>query len=737
MLASKVFIEIDTGRKLVSNREPCDQNELTRRTLLSAAALGVGSLTLSPYAQSIERVDTNDAVSDPLPPFVHRDPSLTTSLVETSSTLGVLSRHKAAFPAVNVKDVLPLNGLAISEVPWLAVSIVGTVNQLQIVDPFLNVPVHVINVPNSHVGGIGSLAWDAANKILYLTTLNALLRWNPASPKRVETIGNVPRATSLYDLQLDSSHKLWGGTYPNGAAFSYDPSERRIRVHDRLSSDTDYVRRLAIGDNDKIFVGTGSLNPRLYSFSSSNPDDIQQIALPNPIKSGFISSIDVLGNRLVVSASSTVPQLLLEPNTDTWVGTLERVWSARKSSTGASQTGKFYTITKDILYATDPETWKDTALGKVDVKIPLAIISTISGVSIVSQDATGLNLKHFDLGTAAIASQRSIRLEPSAFTIQSLMCHSDGNIYMGGYMGAGIAAIAEDSAVRWHSPHHQNIVNQIEGMIEFSDTRTYIGSYGSADIISMDSLSKDLPSGYRLVERLSRKYNQSRPFGWAANSQNVFFGTVPNYGHTGGVLGMIDPASNKISWVLDGNGKGFVKAQSIVGLVADENYVYGTSSVRNGYGLPDTKGPAQVFKLRISTQDIVWQTAPVPTAGALYSPMLVAGWLVLADIEGIHVIDPETGERTARHLLSSIQNANQRPGWASADLVLAGDGSKMVHAAGGRATIVDFRTGTLARIGGADSKIRFGSRLSSSNSGRVFGTANKSELVELDLNPVL
>ena len=627
-------------------------------------------------------------------------------------------------------------GLTTAPFPWLAVSIVGPVNQLQIVDPLAGVPVHVVSIPNSTNGGIGTLVWHRGSKILYLTIGRNLFSWTPASPKQVRWIGEVPGTTALYDLTLDSAGNVWGGTYPNGVTFTYSPATRKIRTNSRFAADTDYVRHLAIGPDDTVWVGTGSLNPRLFSFPAAHPGRRTEIQLPTAMPHGFISTLDVIGDRVVVFVSDLKAELLLDPATKKWTGALDRVWASRRSSLELKDRGRIYSITKGSLYATDTSTWQDTKLGPVGTSAPLALIATATQVLVASQIPTGLRLEYFDLASGSVGSVRTVSLTPGEFKIQSLMGHSDGKIYVGGYMGHGVAAVNPDTGARWHSPYDEHVVNQVEGMIEFNGQRSYIGSYGYADIISMNSPKKNRPDGYVRLDRLSSKYHQSRPFGWAVNSRNVFFGTVPDYGLAGGVLGMIDPRTNKIAWVLDGRGTGFVKAHSIIGLTADEHYVYGTSSVRNGYGLPDTKGPAKVFKLEIATKRKIWEYTPVATAGALYAPKLIAGWLLVADIEGINIIDPATGKLVARHRLTQASNAATRPGWADADLAQVRDGSKVVHSAAGTTTVVDFRAGTRAVIGSPAGKERFGSRLASTPSGRVFGYTDKTVLVELDLLPV-
>ncbi|WP_157867120.1 hypothetical protein [Glutamicibacter arilaitensis] len=90
----------------------------------------------------------------------------------------------------------------------------------------------------------------------------------------------------------------------------------------------------------------------------------------------------------------------------------------------------------------------------------------------------------------------------------------------------------------------------------------------------MNIHERSVGSAYKLLSRLGRKYKQSRPFGWAVNSKNIFFGTVPDYGLAGGVVGMIDPVKDEIVWVIDAKASGIANGHSIVGLCADDEYLW-------------------------------------------------------------------------------------------------------------------------------------------------------------------
>lgn len=625
-------------------------------------------------------------------------------------------------------------GLGSKPYPWMAVSIVGRVNQLQIIDPQRKAVVHSVQIADSHNGGLETLTWDKSRKLLYVGTKAILYSWSPAKPNTITKLGEVPKASTIYELNLDSDGNVWGGTYPTGSVFNYEVVSKKFTVFPRLAKDTDYIRRLAISSDDVIWAGSGSINPRIFSFPVKNPSHVTEVPLPKKVSQGFISNISVLGSTVAVSASDISEQNLLDAKSKKWIKSLSRIWKNRKISIPATSAPSAYSVSDQKLFATSTASWTDTILGTVQTESPIMISAFQDHVLLAGQATTGMSLEIFDLIARKSVSFFEIPLEGGQLTIQSILGHTDGNIYLGGYMGDRIAAIDPLTGKSWISPAEESAIKQIEGMIEFDETHTFIGSYGSADLISMDTTRRDDPNAYKSLIRLSTAYRQDRPFGWAKNSKNVFFGTVPEYGVSGGTVGMIEPQSGSIAWVLDGGGKGFIKHHSIVSLCADEDFLYGTTSVRNGYGIPDTKGPAYAFKLDIKTKKIVWKTKPVPSAGALYSATLLPGWLVVADLEGIAILDAKNGKLMKRHALTGNSSSGRRPGWANSYIAALDDGAQLVHSAGGVATLIDFMHGHSHKIGSGDNA-KFGSRLAATPDGKVYGTQHQTTLVELSLRP--
>ncbi|MHC6176047.1 NHL repeat-containing protein [Glutamicibacter sp. X7] len=717
---------------------------ITRRSVLALSVVAAGGFAGGALwanregasAPVPESTPSPSPTPSPEPIWEERDPHFLAELTRGRDTGGMHREYTGVFPALTLRDVVPLIGLGTAEDPWVAATIIGPSHQLQIIPSGASTPAYTLSIPEDAQGEILSMTWDAKRKTLYLSVSGRLWAWRHAAPKSLAKLGDVPKASTLYDLVVDENSVVWGGTYPTGTVFNYTPGTQKIRVFPRMAADSDYVRRLALDPTGRLWVGTGSRNPRIFTFPTTDPSDRTEVQLPTPQKNGFVSVLRARGSQLLVTASGHVDQLVLDTKTRKWLTPMDLKGSSRNASNWLPGRDTYYTVVKGRLTANKPGAASALDLGAIGTNAPIELHATANSVLVFSETATGYRTEHFDLKARKSVGQHAVTLTEGLFDAHSLLALSDGNLYIGGFMGSGLSGLNPVTGDRWRSPEGGQVIHQVENMIEFSPTRCYLGSYGAADLISWDSAQKDDDNSYRRISRLSYEYHQSRPYGWAANSTQVYFGTVPDYGLAGGVFGMIDPEKDRVAWVLDGNGKGFIPGHSIIGLVADEDYVYGTTSVRNGYGIPDTEGPSQVFKFDVKTKKLVWQSEPVETAGALYSPQLVAGWLLAADIEGINVIDPRNGKLEARHKVSAHFNASRRPGWASAGLEVVGDGERVVHSASGTTTVLNFRTGTHHRIGGPGTKRRFGVRLASFPDGRVFATYNDTSVAQLDLEPV-
>lgn len=710
----------------------------SRRTVLIAGAAAAGGAATGSIltrtlrqprleSPSVPAPDTSPPEPDQL--WEERDQRFLEELSPAADELPVLKEFRGAFPALKIRDILPLKGMGSEDAPWIAATVIGPANQLQITRSGEESPHYVLDIPAERSGEILSMAWDPSLRTLYLSVAGRLWAWRYSHPTRLVQLANVPGASVLYELLVDPEGVVWGGTFPLGAVFRYDPGSKKIHIFSRLSEGSQYVRRLTMDSHGRLWAGTGSRNPRIFSFLRTSPEVREEIALPEPLETGFITAVRAGTSRVLITTDGHPDIFELDASTLTWGRKFDASGWVRPPSANIMRNDTYYTVENSKLIAHEPST--SAPVARVSIADATSLHVTGTDVILAGPRDGGLSLERVSPTLHRSSGVNAVTLEPGRFKVQSVLAPSDGNVYAGGYMSTGVAGIDPDTDERWHSPSDVDVIHQIENMVEFDPDRIYLGTYSWADIISWDVSSRDDASRYERVVRLYSPYEQSRPFGLATNSTSLFVGTVPDYGLSGGVLAKIDVATNTAAWVLDGGGAGFVENHSIIGLVANEDYVFGTTSVRNGYGIPDTEGPAHVFMFDIETRKKVWQTEPVPSAGALYSPMLVAGWLLVADVEGINVIDPRNGRLEARHRLGPDENSSHRAGWASAEIAAVGDGRRIVHCAAGAISVTDFLSATSARVQDDSPEGRFGTRITASPSGRVFAVSQGTDIVEI------
>lgn len=626
--------------------------------------------------------------------------------------------------------MLPLIGLGQENAPWTAASIIGPSNQLQITRSRESSPHLLLDIPIDPPAEILSMVWDPTARTLYLSARGKLWAWRCSAPEAIEHLVDIPGATALYELLIDTQGLVWGGTFPLGAVFSFDPTTKAIHVSSQLASDSEYVRRLTLDTKGQLWAGTGALNPRIFMFPRSATGSRIEIPLPEPLENGFITAIRAGTSKVRVTTDGHPDVFELDSNSRTWTRKFRAAGWVRTPPSTVLYDDTYYMIQASDLIAYRGNTTAKVAEVATDEGATMHVSD--SGLLLSTAAPGGFSLSPIPNASEPGGKSADVSLEPGLFKVQSILAPTDSTIYVGGFMGTGIAGIDPDSDARWRSPDDLDIVHQVENMISCGTDRLYLGTYSWADVISCNTDLRDDASSYERIARFSTKYNQSRPFGLATNSSSLFVGTVPNYGRSGGILAKIETGSNTPEWVLDGSGEGFIEGHSIVGLVADDEHVYGTTSVRSGSGLADTAGPAQVFSLDLVTKKKIWQTSPIPSTGALYTPKLIAGWLLVADLEGINIIDPRTGLLKARHRTSTVLNTSERPGWASASLEVIHDGRQIAHSAGGTVTIANFLSTTISRVDAGGEHEKLGPRIAASPAGRLFA-ARGADVVEISL----
>lgn len=681
--------------------------EASRRTVLSVAA-AAGLL----------------ATAGPALPAAAYAPPRTVVPAQSLRTIapgaGVKRVYKDVFKAATFMDMIIVPDL--SGVPKLVTAMTGNTNQFQVFDAATGVREHTVSVPGKITS---TLMWNPVTKEVLVGASGELMAWSFASPKVVSRGKVAPGASAVYGFDVDPSGRVWGGSYPGGIIWSYDPKTKAFAQMPAMDSDTDYVKSVGVW-KDTVFAGTGSRKPRLISFPAGAPAQRTTIPLPESGDTGFVHRIIVRGDKLFVFAedkTNTTRCYIYNPVKKAWEGQY-KLKQASRAFSDPSGTTTWHTA-QGSLVKTNLVTMADEILCTTNITTARALHVAGDKITLAGVHRGEPVIATYSISGKKEASRIRADVLEGSLTVQSLIGSDRGLLYFGGYQGDGLGSLDPVTDARWQCPSTVGI-SQIEHLMQYSRDKLYIGSYGSAKLYAFDQskvTDDEDESAFTHITTLRQPYMQSRPFAWAAAGGKVLTGTVPEYGFRGGALAMIDPTTDTLGTVINK----FIPEQSIVGLAGYGDIAYGTTSARGGYGIEDHTGDACVFAYNPRTDRTLW-TSYLKGYQDLYSPILLDGVLYVATINGLLALDPSTG-KLQRTLM--LRSRTARPGYQSARALLLPGTTKIVHSSGNIVMLIDVAANTQSLL----AKDGFGTQIAIMPDGRLFASHQNNHIAELHTAP--
>ena len=684
-------------------------SSLSRRSALSLAA-AVGFLTAArpPLPAAAAGIPVNTAVSS-------------SGLRAIAAGAGIKQVFKDVFKSASFLDMMLVPDPG--GVPKLVTATTGNTNQFQVFDAQSGKREYASTTPEG-VKIHSNLGWDPGARTVYVGSGGGqLLAWSFADRKLVSLGRVAPAATAVYGFDLDSAGQVWGGSYPGGIVWNYNPQTKKFASFPALDAASDYVRSIGIW-KDTVFAGTGSVSPHLVSFPAGDPGRRTVIKLPDGGPTGFVFRIIPRGDKIFVFAedkANVTRCYVYNPVKSSWEG-LYALPSASRAFSAPDGTTTWHTA-KASLVKTDTATMMDTILCPTNIGSARAVLVSGDRIFVAGTQTGEPTVALYSIK----AKKETGRIRPDVLLgslgVQSLIASDHGLLYYGAYQGDGLASLDPATDTRWQSSDTAGI-SQIEHLMQYDRNRLYIGSYGSAKLYSFDRNRIDEgDAAFTHITTLRKPYMQSRPFAWAAAAGKVMVGTVPEYGFRGGALARIDPVTNQLELVLNK----FIPEQSIVGLAGYGDIVYGTTSGRGGYGIEDHPGDACVFAYNPRTDKTLW-TSYLAGHRDLYSPILVGGVLYVATINGLLALNP--GDGKLQQTLA-VRSRTARPGYQSARAILVPGTSRIVHSSGSIVMLID----VAARTSSVLAKDGFGTPLAVTPDGRIFVSHQSNHIAELHAGP--
>lgn len=488
---------------------------------------------------------------------------------------------------------------------------------------------------------------DVDGRVYFATTDGHLYSWK--SGEEEVTQHDFPLADDgegIWRLAVAPDGTVYGGTYPGGLLFSYDPESDDITNHGQVNEGETYVRSLAV-DDEYVYAGSQP-NAKLVRWDRET-GETTELPMPEGV-SGQSAMYDLtVTDELLFARVEPLNTLIVYDLEDlSVVNVVPKITGRVISSPDPTGSYVYFRMNNGVdpaaIYEYDMETHTMRSFGWGPNIFPGAFAfhefddqERFPGYTIVATYYRGRTYAFNQTSREGLYIGEQV-LEPTPNPIQAIGAGPDGKIYVPGFLSPpGIAQFdpATDTTELLAG------AGQVEGIGSFDDL-LLLGRYPNGQLTAYDT-TEPWAYGTNPPEPFGIGEEQDRPQSFVRVGDEVAVSSVPKSGRLGGALTMWDPLSGETRVHTN-----LVDKQSPVSLVESDGLIWAGTSINGGYGIDPVAPEAKLVAVDPATGEVVFETVPLPGA------MTVSGLEVAADgrIWGIadgalFEFDPEAREMIA------------------------------------------------------------------------------------------
>ncbi len=520
------------------------------------------------------------------------------------------------------------------------------------------------------------------NGNVYIGGNGTLYEYSPDT-QEVKNLGGIGESV-VYGLSYDEEGRVYFGSYPNAKAGRYDPSTGEMTDYGSVAPGQNYTRSTAYHDG-YLYLGVGVDNHVVKL--DVDTGDYEKIDIPENITPGSsIWQMDAAGKYIVAGVGGGSNALLFyDTELEEWSDTYYLNNKGLRLVKGQADSDKVYFLQGSRLKEIDLETLEATDTGVTFgtflrntgwVEVPND--PDFPGLSLVTVQFGG-GVTYMNLETKKVKTiQYPIVGNP--IPLQTLEKGPDDSLYMSGYPGGKAAVYHTDTG-----ESKSFSLGQAEGMAAIGDYM-YFGVYPGASIFELDTTEETISP-----KKIYEVPDQDRPFVMTPVDEKLYIGTIPDYGHLGGSLTILDPKSVEDARVYDN----VVENQSITGLAEKDGKLYGSTTIYGGLGIDPTETEAKIFVWDIEKGEKIEEFVPT-LPKATTQPRMISGMSVGPDgllwsaADGtIFAMDPNTLEIVkSENIYPDVENRGR---WRPVHIRWSEDGI-MYTTLAGKVTAVDPKT---------------------------------------------
>jgi len=459
-----------------------------------------------------------------------------------------------------------------------------------------------------------------------------------------ETGGKKRGEEFIWSLTFASDGKVYGGTYPGGKLFSYDPAAGEYHDLGAIVEGEKYVRALSGDFPGRLYIGVGShAELVVYDLASGRKRSI----LPEKYKGrAFVYHLQRLNHFLIAAVVPEPVILIFDSRGDSLV---------KEILTPAGEDGLYFFGSESIIprgeaiyFGTSPTgNLYEYDLSKGEVT---KVADGLGGPFGLAADRYVFCRTAFDeyliydLAAQSVVLRRPAHFEGEGLPIASLTEGPDGKLYGGAFMNQHVFSYDPRAGNLHDLGPSVSFGGQVSSLCSVGG-RIYLGHYVKAQLSVYDPKTPWRPGpGREANPRVigSVDNDQDRiPAMTLGPDGKLYLGTRAAYGKLGGSLTVFDPTSE--SFTVHRN---IVEAQDVHCLTTDgQRSIYAGCSKEGGLGAQIRAKEAHLFVWDVEAQAKVFETIPVDTASYVNSLSVGKDGLIYGSADStFFIFDPAKRE---------------------------------------------------------------------------------------------
>ena len=445
------------------------------------------------------------------------------------------------------------------------------------------------------------MAYSSVDNAVFMAAGGSDLYEYQVGGTSVTDIGTAIAGQTIWSLAAGPDGTIWGGTYPDGDIFSYDPTTGNFHDYGQAISTETYITALD-PTSTGVYFGTqpdtdfGELNPSTGA--------VTQIALPSAYagQAGDVIGISQVSTRVFVTINANVNAALVwDTGSQSWVATINPFGSNTISPPDPANPDIVYYRGSSNIYSYNISTLTSTKLSWAPNAIPGAWAwvpltgTNYPGYTLFFTYYTDDRIYGYNPTTGATYYDQP-SVQGSGDQLITLKEGPNGDVYAGAYLtppGMGQWDPATDS---WTVLDGSG---QVEGYGTYNGEMVF-GRYPEGDLYY-----DDITKGWDPSSPVAIGDDQNRPITFAEIDNLEAVGSVPVSGRLGGDISMWDPLTGAITTYSDP-----IANQTPISLVAYDGLLWGGTSINGGYGITPTATSGELFAFDPTTGKVVFQMTP-------------------------------------------------------------------------------------------------------------------------------